>query len=155
MMARAAAAQLTFSAILSLMLLMTPTKAQVYHACESVGTVTDATITDCHGTPCHVHAPNKYAIEVDFQPANSARNLSGLMDVTLQDGTVFPFSEQDACKYLVDASCPIEAGSTYKLRFAHQVEAWMPAITVGVTMKVEDENSLVQACVMFMIEVDK
>ncbi|KAK8736461.1 hypothetical protein OTU49_005017, partial [Cherax quadricarinatus] len=136
--------------VLLVVLLLEGWAAATFYQDCSDAEVLEVSITDCDIPPCIVPRPSSQHVNITFIPAHEGTILDTVINANI-GGVDFPWPGPSGCPLLVQGSCPIQPGQTYKYSSLMPVYAEYPAVSVVVTYKITDENEVNHACIMFPI----
>ncbi|XP_045582176.1 NPC intracellular cholesterol transporter 2 homolog a [Procambarus clarkii] len=136
--------------VVVVLLLLGSAQATLYQDCGSDAEIQELVVQDCDIPPCVIHRPSSQDLNITFIPAHPANKLDTIINANI-GGENFPWPGPSGCPLLVDESCPIEPGHSYKYHAVMPVYAEYPALSVIVTWKVQDENGINHVCLVFPI----
>nr|XP_033337163.1 NPC intracellular cholesterol transporter 2 homolog a-like [Megalopta genalis] len=111
-------------------------------------------IVGCSKLPCDLKRGSNVEAAIDFAVLANTKTLRPEVDVQIGNGHVkYPLPEQNACKSLVGAECPLDKGEvvTYKLKMP--VEKIYPKIALIIQLSLIDEHGDVQVCLRIPAKV--
>ena len=116
--------------------------------CDGQPAAQNVQITGCSSLPCSFKRGSNVQADISFVVTENTKSLKPVVDVMFGTTHVkYPLPQQDACKGLTNAECPLEKGQhvTYKLQMP--IEKFYPKISLTIQLALVDQNDKTQMCV--------
>ncbi|KDR21778.1 epididymal secretory protein E1-like [Zootermopsis nevadensis] len=116
--------------------------ATTHNECENKPAPDDVRVENCSEQPCSILQGSDVIAEVDIVAQKNIKNLEARVRATVFGLTVnYPLPEPDACKSLVDSSCPLEKGDVATYKLVMPISEAIPQVSVNVELSLVDTDS--------------
>ncbi|XP_054010408.1 NPC intracellular cholesterol transporter 2 homolog a-like [Hylaeus anthracinus] len=125
-----------------------------FQTCSGQPAPTNVVISGCDSLPCPLKRGTNVDGAISFRVLENTKTLKPVVDVQLGEIHMkYPLPQQNACKDLTNAQCPLDKGETVTYHLNMPVEKAYPKVSMIIQLALVDELNKTQMCVKIPAKV--
>ncbi|XP_076637297.1 NPC intracellular cholesterol transporter 2 [Colletes latitarsis] len=118
-----------------------------FQTCNGVPAPENVVISACQTLPCSFKRGTNVMADIKFRVTENTKSLKPVVDVQLGNIHIkYPLPQQNACKDLTDAECPLDKGELVTYHLNMPIERSYPTISLIIQLTLVDEHNNSQMC---------